>query len=174
MGMVVAAHHVQLDERVALKFLLSEALATPDALVRFMREARAAVKIKSEHVARVHDVGQLDSGMPYMVMEYLEGSDLAAWLRERGPMQRRPDPARAALPRHLHSHDGAQLGGGHALRAKPVRASAGPDPSTAVGLRILAGAEAGGPAALVLSPRCPIRPPLRPTRVWKASRAPAT
>jgi len=78
MGVVVAAHHLQLDERVAIKFLLPEMLANPEATMRFSREARAAVKIKSEHVARVTDVGTLDNGAPYMVMEYLEGSDLAA------------------------------------------------------------------------------------------------
>jgi serine/threonine-protein kinase len=86
MGVVVAAHHIQLDEKVALKFLLPEKLEIVGMGARFLREARAAVKIKSEHVARVSDVGQLESGAPYMVMEYLEGTDLAAWLRHRGPM----------------------------------------------------------------------------------------
>ncbi|HEY1693814.1 MAG TPA: serine/threonine-protein kinase [Polyangiaceae bacterium] len=86
MGVVVAAHHLQLDEKVALKFLLPESLKNAEAVARFVREARAAVKIKSEHVARVSDVGQLDSGSPYMVMEYLEGGDLAAWLKERGAL----------------------------------------------------------------------------------------
>ena len=85
-GVVVAAHHMQLDERVALKFLLPEALGNPEAVARFARKARAAVKIKSEHVARVSDVGTLPNGAPYMVMEYLEGGDLAAWLKQRGPM----------------------------------------------------------------------------------------
>src|SRR5580692_6702568 len=85
MGVVVAAHHLQLDERVALKFLLPDALDNAEAVARFAREARAAVKIKSDHVARVTDVGQLESGAPYMVMEYLDGSDLAAWLAQRGP-----------------------------------------------------------------------------------------
>jgi serine/threonine-protein kinase len=86
MGVVVAAHHIQLDERVALKFLLPEALANPAALSRFEREARAAVKIKSEHVARVTDVGRLESGVPYMVMEYLDGRDLSSWLANSGPL----------------------------------------------------------------------------------------
>jgi serine/threonine-protein kinase len=86
MGVVVAAMHLQLDERVAIKFLLPQALQNPEAIARFDREARAAVKIKSEHVARVSDVGRLDSGAPYMVMEYLEGGDLGAWLRQRGPL----------------------------------------------------------------------------------------
>jgi serine/threonine-protein kinase len=84
MGVVVAAHHLELDERVALKFLLPEVATHGEAVARFAREARAAVKIKSEHVARVTDVGKLESGAPYMVMEYLEGSDLSAWLAERG------------------------------------------------------------------------------------------
>jgi serine/threonine-protein kinase len=86
MGVVVAAHHVQLDERVALKFLLPEALRNPEAVARFIREARAAVKIKSEHVARVSDVGQLENGSPYLVMEYLEGGDLSSWLKQHGAM----------------------------------------------------------------------------------------
>src|SRR5262245_32128366 len=72
MGVVVAAHHVQLDERVAIKFLLPEMLANPETVARFLREARAAVKIKSERVARVSDVGTLENGAPYMIMEYLE------------------------------------------------------------------------------------------------------
>ena len=86
MGVVVAATHLQLDERVALKFLLPEALQNPEAVARFAREARAAVKIKSEHVARVSDVGTLESGSPYLVMEYLEGQDLAAFVASRGAL----------------------------------------------------------------------------------------
>src|SRR6185369_11580875 len=86
MGVVVAATHVQLGERVALKFLLPEALHNPEAVERFAREARAAVRIKSEHVARVSDVGMLENGAPYMVMEYLNGSDLSVWLAQRGPL----------------------------------------------------------------------------------------
>jgi serine/threonine protein kinase len=86
MGIVVAAHHVHLDERVALKFLRGQTARDADAVVRFAREARAAARIKNEHVARVTDVGQLDDGSPFMVMEYLEGCDLASWLRQRGPM----------------------------------------------------------------------------------------
>jgi serine/threonine protein kinase len=86
MGVVVAAHHIQLDERVALKFLLPEALGDAEAVARFAREARNAVKIKSEHVARITDVGTLPNGAPYMVMEYLEGGDLAAWIKQRGAL----------------------------------------------------------------------------------------
>jgi serine/threonine-protein kinase len=86
MGIVVAAHHLQLDQKVALKFLLPQALGNSEAVARFVREARNAVKIQSEHVARVSDVGELDNGAPYMVMEFLQGGDLAAWLKQNGPM----------------------------------------------------------------------------------------
>jgi eukaryotic-like serine/threonine-protein kinase len=53
--------------------------------MRFQREARATARLRSEHVVRVSDVGTLDSGAPYMVMEYLEGEDLAALLGRLGP-----------------------------------------------------------------------------------------
>lgn len=86
MGVVVQAMHLHLDQRVALKFLLPDALIHPETLARFSREARAAAKIKSEHVARVIDVGTLDNGSPYIVMEYLEGEDLSAHLRKSGPL----------------------------------------------------------------------------------------
>jgi serine/threonine-protein kinase len=84
MGVVVAAMHTELDERVALKFLLPSAAQNPSVVARFNREARAAVKIKSQHVARVSDVGTLDDGTPYIVMEHLEGKDLGDILEERG------------------------------------------------------------------------------------------
>src|ERR1019366_641727 len=84
MGIVVAARHEQLDQMVAIKFVRDDALDNDEAVQRFLREARAAVKLKSEHVARVLDVGKLESGAPYMVMEYLEGSDLGKVLAEQG------------------------------------------------------------------------------------------
>jgi serine/threonine protein kinase len=77
MGYVVAAMHEQLGQRVAVKLLVPELCENEDSVTRFLREARAAVKIHSEHVARVLDVGELTNGSPYMVMEFLSGSDLA-------------------------------------------------------------------------------------------------
>lgn len=85
-GVVVAARHLQLDERVALKFLLPNAVRSEVDVARFCREAQAAVRLRSEHVARVTDVGTLDTGSPYMVMEYLVGTDLAEMLAERGSL----------------------------------------------------------------------------------------
>ncbi len=86
MGVVVGASHLLLEEKVAIKFLLPQALGNADATARFLREAQAAVRIKSEHIARVFDVATLDDGTPYIVMEYLEGSDLAEILRQRGAL----------------------------------------------------------------------------------------
>jgi serine/threonine-protein kinase len=76
MGYVLAATHLQLRERVAIKMLLPERAKQADTVARFLREGRAAVRIRSEHVARVLDVDS-DGDAPYIVMEYLEGSDLA-------------------------------------------------------------------------------------------------
>jgi serine/threonine-protein kinase len=86
MGVVVAATDTQLERMVAIKFLLPEYAEHGEAGMRFMREARAAVKIQSEHIARVIDVNEMDNGSPYMVMEYLQGGDLSQVLEKTGPM----------------------------------------------------------------------------------------
>ncbi len=86
MGVVVAATHLQLDQKVALKFMLPQGLAHPAFVERFSREARAAARMQSDHVARVLDVGTLESGSPFMVMEYLEGDDLGSVIEKHGPM----------------------------------------------------------------------------------------
>jgi len=83
MGVVVQAMHLQLHQPVAMKFLLPEVLANQQVVQRFLREAQAAVRLRSEHVARVIDVGALESGAPYMVLEYLEGSDLSTFPRSQ-------------------------------------------------------------------------------------------
>ena len=84
MGSVYAAHHVQLGTKLAIKVLLPELLSDEAAIERFDREARAAAKITDENVVRILDVGQLESGAPYMVMEFLEGQDAAIHLKEHG------------------------------------------------------------------------------------------
>jgi len=84
MGWVVVATHLQLEQRVALKFLRSA--KNPEAVGRFLREARAAARIQSEHVARVSDVGTLENGLPYLVMEYLEGEDLSELIDAKGAL----------------------------------------------------------------------------------------
>jgi serine/threonine protein kinase len=86
MGFVVAANHIELGEKVALKFLRTDCLSNQELVGRFAREARASVKIKSEYVARVFDVGSLVNGAPFIVMEYLEGKDLYEVVHENGPL----------------------------------------------------------------------------------------
>jgi serine/threonine-protein kinase len=86
MGFVVSALHLELGEKVALKFLRPEAMSNAELVGRFAREARASVRIKSEYVARVFDVGSLPDGAPFIVMEYLEGKDLADVVRDEGPL----------------------------------------------------------------------------------------
>jgi serine/threonine-protein kinase len=85
MGIVILATHLQLDRRVAIKFLRATARQADGVLEQFEREAKLAAQIKSEHVVRVHDVGVLPALGPYMVMEYLEGENLGSLLGH-GPL----------------------------------------------------------------------------------------
>jgi len=80
-GSVFCARHRDLDERVAIKFLHAGSDNT-EAMARFRREARAANRVKSEHVVRIIDVSTTQNGVPYVVMEYLEGTDLERLLLE--------------------------------------------------------------------------------------------
>ncbi len=86
MGVVVAAEHIALGGRVAIKYLQPEALSNAEIVERFLREGRAARRIQSDHVARVFDVGTLPDGAPYLVMEHLDGEDLGALLASKGPL----------------------------------------------------------------------------------------
>ncbi len=86
MGVVHAARDISLDRRVALKVLLPRLVASKVAGERFLREARAATRITSEHVVKLLESDTLPDGTPLLVMEYLEGRDLRALLREDGPL----------------------------------------------------------------------------------------
>ena len=85
MGVVAECQHLELEERVALKFLLAAGnTGNEDLGVRFLREAQMSARLKNEHISRVVDVGVWDGAVPYMVMEYLEGKDLRATIRAHG------------------------------------------------------------------------------------------
>jgi serine/threonine-protein kinase len=79
-GVVVSARHRVLEQRVAIKFLRS-GQENPDAVARFLREARAASRIRNQHVVRIIDASTLSSGIPFLVMEYLDGVDLERMLQ---------------------------------------------------------------------------------------------
>jgi serine/threonine-protein kinase len=84
-GVVLAARELSLGRLVAIKLLHPELATSSDVVERFLREARATSRLKSEHVVGVIGLGTLPSGIPYYVMEYLTGTDLHARLQERGP-----------------------------------------------------------------------------------------
>lgn len=86
MGVVLSVMHIDLGERRAIKLMHPRELGNARAVERFMREPRAAARLRSEHVARIYDTGKLESGAPYIVMEYLEGIDLRALLQDRGAL----------------------------------------------------------------------------------------
>jgi tRNA A-37 threonylcarbamoyl transferase component Bud32 len=84
MGVVYEATHARLRQRLAVKVLRPDLQGQEELLARFEREARITAQLRSVHTARVVDVDTTDAGMPYLVMEYLEGRDLAAELYEAG------------------------------------------------------------------------------------------
>jgi serine/threonine-protein kinase len=86
MGAVFAARHEILQKNVAIKMMTDEHAGSPEAVTRFINEARAVASIEGDHVARVLDVGQLENGRPFMAIELLEGADLEQILQQRGPL----------------------------------------------------------------------------------------
>jgi serine/threonine protein kinase len=87
MGVVLSAEHIQLKQQVALKILLLQGLdeaRRKDARARFVKEGQAAARLTSDHVVRIFDVGTLDDGVPFLVMELLRGDDLATVIRRQG------------------------------------------------------------------------------------------
>jgi serine/threonine-protein kinase len=86
MGVVMLATHVDLERLVAIKILRPEYAARDEVVTRMLFEARAAARLRNEHIVRVLDVARLDTGAPYIVLEYLEGYDLGAYLVEHGAL----------------------------------------------------------------------------------------
>jgi len=86
MGTVWRGSHITLGSKVAIKFIKPTYAQHPDARKRFEIEARAAAKLRTKHAVQVHDFGVTDEGIPYLVMEYLEGRSLSEHLMDEGPM----------------------------------------------------------------------------------------
>lgn len=87
MGVVYEATRIGSSERVALKLMLHDVARSPERVERFKREAHAASLAQGEHVVRILDFGSLPTGEPYIVMDLLEGEDLAQWLAREGKLQ---------------------------------------------------------------------------------------
>lgn len=86
MGIVFRAQHLELRQTVAVKMPFGETADNPEVVQRLLREARAAVRLRSEHVCRVLDVGRAAGGVPYVVFEYLDGTSLSDYLRRKGEL----------------------------------------------------------------------------------------
>jgi eukaryotic-like serine/threonine-protein kinase len=84
MGVVFRARHVQLGSLVALKFMRPEVQEVPNAVERFLREARIAASLQSDHAVKIFDVDSDQDGTPYMAMEFLEGEELSKRLHRTG------------------------------------------------------------------------------------------
>jgi serine/threonine-protein kinase len=86
MGTVWIGTHLVLNTKVAIKFIRPQFAERPDARKRFEIEARAAANVKSKNAVQIFDYGVTDSGLPYIVMEYLEGESLSETLVRRGAL----------------------------------------------------------------------------------------
>jgi serine/threonine protein kinase len=86
MGIVYRGWHVVLEQPIAIKVVRPEYAHHPEAIARFLNEARAIAQLRGLHVAHVLDTGRIENGPPYMVLEYLVGHDLRTLLAAEGPM----------------------------------------------------------------------------------------
>jgi serine/threonine-protein kinase len=107
MGEVYEARHVGTDQAAAVKLLRPSALSRADLVERFLREGAICTELKNPHLVEVHAVGKLQDGAPYMAMELLRGSDLAARLRKDGSLPLRDviELAQALGAGLSHVHD---------------------------------------------------------------------
>ena len=107
MGEVYAAEHVESGAPAAVKLLHSDTLGREDMVARFLREAEVCERFEHPNLVKVHDVGRMPSGAPFMAMERLHGETLAALLRERGqlPLAEVVALARALGAGLAHAHD---------------------------------------------------------------------
>ena len=85
MGQVFKARHRTMQRIVALKVLPRRAMQSPSAIKRFEREVRAAARLMHPNIVTAYDAGEQE-GIHYLVMEYVDGKDLAAILAEQGPL----------------------------------------------------------------------------------------
>ena len=145
MGVVLKAQHQRMDRIVAVKMISAAQMKSPDAVNRFYREVKAAAKLNHPNIVQAYDASEHD-GMHYLVMEYVEGKDLAALVKEKGPAAHRPSrgvrragcPRSAICPRTRHRpprHQARQPPVGHQGHGQNPRHGAGTDRSGLAGGR---------------------------------------
>src|SRR4029078_6172324 len=101
MGVVLLVEHIELGQKMAVKLMTPGVIHDQQAVARFLREARSSAALQSEHVVRIFDVGTLQGGPPYMVMELLRGDDLGQVLLNAGRLEIRD--AVIFLPQVAHA-----------------------------------------------------------------------
>jgi eukaryotic-like serine/threonine-protein kinase len=106
MALVFEAEHLRLSQRVAIKLLAPEFSRDAELVARFEREARAVAQLRTRHVPRVMDVETTEAGVPYIVMEFLQGRDLEAELegRSRIPLGEAVDYVLQACAAMMEAH----------------------------------------------------------------------
>ena len=100
MARLYRARHKFLPQEFAIKFLFGEFAANPQIVTRFHREAQAVSQIKHPNIVQTVDFGQTDEGLPFMVMEFIEGASLSQYIAAHHPL---PLPVIADLAKQLAS-----------------------------------------------------------------------
>ncbi len=118
MGLVFGARVLPNETPVAIKVLSPEASVHPDAIPRFVNEARATTKLSSPHVVKIFEAGTLDVGLPFIVMERLEGTDLGAIVARRGAL-----PIREAVDYVIQAADAVAEAHAHDIIHRDLKPS---------------------------------------------------
>ena len=117
MGQVYRARHRRMDRVVALKVLTKKLLDSPDAVARFQREVKAAARLAHPHIVTAYDADEA-GGLHFLVMEYVDGSDLAGMVKQQGPL-----PVNQALDFLLQAARGLEHAHGEGVVHRDIKPS---------------------------------------------------
>ena len=117
MGQVFRARHRRMDRVVAIKVLSKKLLDSPDAVARFQREAKAAARLTHPNIVTAYDADEA-GGLHFLVMEYVEGSDLAGLVKQQGPL-----PVAQALDYLLQAARGLEHAHGEGVVHRDIKPS---------------------------------------------------
>jgi tRNA A-37 threonylcarbamoyl transferase component Bud32 len=87
MGRIFLAEQVSVGRRVALKIINREMTAKFDMIARFTQEARLLASVRNEHIVDIYDIGETETGDPFIAMEFVDGPPLAQIIRDEGPLE---------------------------------------------------------------------------------------